>query len=144
MAAAMLIAPSARGDPGLEQLVPALGLAVIRRGLNGGGVQIGQQIAGRDDIDDVVLQDLAEPDAGREHVVLGRSDGPKGSQRITAVCREQGIVETSGMRQPEVWPCPRARDTWAAGASAVSGCRCAKEAASAAIRSGLRPGQELA
>jgi hypothetical protein len=52
----------ARGDPSFEQLVPTLRLAVVRRGLFGGGVQIGEQVAGCDDVDDVVLQDVAEPD----------------------------------------------------------------------------------
>ena len=43
--------------------MPTLCLAVVRRGLFGGGIEVGEQITGRDDVDDVVLQNVAEPDA---------------------------------------------------------------------------------
>ena len=55
-------------------------LAVIRRGLReavGGGVEVGEQIAGRDDVDDVVRKDIAERNAEREIVVRFRSKAPK-------------------------------------------------------------------
>jgi hypothetical protein len=51
--------------------VAALRLAVIRRGLFGGGIQISEQVASRDYVDDVVLKDVAESDAVRERIVIG-------------------------------------------------------------------------
>jgi hypothetical protein len=66
-----LHAPFARGDPSFEQLVAALRLAVIRRGLFGGGIQISEQVASRDYVDEVVLKDVAESDAVRERIVIG-------------------------------------------------------------------------
>ena len=56
----------------------ALRLAVIRRGLFGGGIQISEQVASRDYVDDVVLKDVAESDAVRERIVNRLSAWPIG------------------------------------------------------------------
>ena len=57
-----------------------LRLAIVRRGLFGGGIEVSEQVTCRDDVDDVVLKDVTERDAGRERVVLGRAGGPQGNQ----------------------------------------------------------------
>jgi hypothetical protein len=83
----------ARGDPGFDQLVPALRLAVIRRGLFGGGVQIGEQVASRDDVYDVVLQDVAESDRYANASSSAERVAHSVINRSTAVWRGQGIVQ---------------------------------------------------
>jgi hypothetical protein len=75
-----------------DQLVSTLRLAVVRRGLFGGGIEVSEQVTGSDDVDDVVLKDVAEPMRDENKSSAERMAQSVISRR-TAVWREQAIAK---------------------------------------------------